>query len=171
MPKESSEVLRRFSLWVYTRSVLQDEEDVNESSWDILVQLYLFAERYDIPDLQNIVIDILVAKHLAEHLIPTNLCCVIYSNTMPTSPLRRFMVDVIAQKGNMDDWFGRKSVEEVVDLFPMAFMIDLARAQFNLRKGKTKEHDWRSLGCKFHVHPSTITESKQESSIKTSETK
>lgn len=168
MPEEISEVLRRFSLWAYTGSILQDGGDVKGAPWETLVRLYLFAERYDIPDLQNVVIDNVVAKYKAENTIPTPWCHLIYSDTMPTSPLRRFMVDVLAQKANLNDWF--KPEAHLLSLFPPVFMFDLARAQYNLRKGKAKDHDWYSLGCTFHVHPATTTESKQESNIETSET-
>lgn len=46
MPEETPMVVRRFQLWAYSGSILQDDETAKEIDWDIFVRLYIFAERY-----------------------------------------------------------------------------------------------------------------------------
>ena len=154
--------IKRFRLWAYTGSILADDEDIQNRGWRELIQLYIFAERYDIVDLQNSVIDSFVAKEQACLQIPVKHLSLIYSNTRITSPLRRLMVDLCAQKGKLDVWFAPESPKVDSTTIPPAFMVDLAVAQYRLMEKKAQYLNWCNLGCMFHVHPSATTKSEQQ---------
>lgn len=164
MPQEASADVQRFRMWAYTGSILVDEETVHEVEWEVYVQLYIFAERYGLQDLQNYSIDNLVIKGLKTLNIPNRLLALIYENTSSTSPLRRLMVEWAAQKGSAENWFA--SVPLLTE-YPHSFTVDLAMELFKLSKGKAKVREWSYLGCEFHVHPLAVIESKQETTTKT----
>jgi len=153
MPEEASAVITRFQLWAYAGSTLAHDEVIRDTPWEELVRLCLFAERYGIPNLQNSVIDQIVAKQQALSTIPVAQLHLIYDNTPSTSPLRRYVVDSSAQLGHLDEWFA--APEASLTKYPHAFLPDLAVVQYNLRKKHSKKQDWKALGCTYHVHPST----------------
>lgn len=153
MPEETPAVVKRFQLWAYTESPLLYDEVIEDTPWGELVRLYLFVDRYGISGLQNSVVDTMVAKTHSSSKIPTSQLHLIYDNTTSTSPLRRYVVDWSAHIGSLDKWFAASEVS--LTRFPHAFLIDLAVEQYNLRKKRSKKHDWKALGCTFHVHPST----------------
>ena len=171
MPEEDPETVQRFHVWAYTGCIMAEDEDIKTIEWEALIQLYIFGEKYGLPDLQNLAIDSLVTKgHILErtpieqlHLIyPIEQLHLIYNNTISTSPLRRWVIDSAAQKGLLDDWFTSEDLEARSKNYPLLFMMDLAREQYRLAKAKTKRHDWGALGCTFHVHPSRTMGSKQD---------
>jgi len=151
MPEEISAVIKRFQLWAYTGSPLLHDEAITDTPWEELVRLCIFADQYGIPDLQNSVIDILVAKEQALSIIPIGHLRLIYDNTTFASPLRRLIVDLSAQEGSLDKWF----VPPIPAIYPQDFLYDLALEVYKLRRGDSKDHNWKKLGCKYHVHPST----------------
>jgi hypothetical protein len=155
MPEETSAVIKRFQLWVYTGSPLLHDEGIKDTPWKKLIWLYLFADRYCIPDLQNSVIDNIAAKQQALSTVPMAQLHLIYDNTPSTSPLRRYMIDLSAQLGHLDEWFAAPEAKAFLGRYPHAFLLDLAVEQYNLRKKHSKTHDWKALGCTYHVHPST----------------
>ena len=161
MPNERPSVVRRFRLWAYTGQVLQAAESIEHTSWGNLIGLYVFADKYDLPDLQNAVIDTIVAKELITKKIPVDCFPVIYNETDAASPLRRLLIDTVAQKANLADDFTPEKSDENLEIFPPIFLLDLASALYKLKRGITTKHDWKNLGCTFHIHPSMSTESKQ----------
>lgn len=153
MPEETSGVIKRFQLWAYTGSPLLHDDVIENTPWEELIRLFLFADRYGITDLQNSVIDMLVAREQASQKSPTAHLHLIYDNTTSTSPLRRLVIDLSAQRGSLNQWFAGS--EASLAEFPHAFLVDLAVEQYNLRKKLSKNRDWKALGCTYHVHPST----------------
>lgn len=153
MPEETSETIKRFQLWAYTGSPQLHDEVIENTPWEELIRLFLFADRYCITELQNSAIDMLVAKEQALKKSPTAHLHLIYDNTTSTSLLRRLVVDSSAQRGCLDLWFALPEV--FLTKYPHAFLVDLAVEQYNLRKKLSKNHDWDALGCTYHIHPST----------------
>ena len=157
MPEEDPAVVQRFQVWAYTGTIMPSDEDISKIRYRALIKLYIFAEKYDIPDLQNSAMDTILLKMEASQKTPMGLFAYVYEHTRSTSPLRRLFVNRVAQMVNLDTYFARDDPEAEFSDFPLLFMIDLAREQYRLLKGKAK-HDWRSLDCTFHVHPSASTE-------------
>lgn len=161
MPNERPSVVRRFRLWAYTGQVLQAAESIEHTSRGGLIRLYVFADKYDLPDLQNAVIDKIVAKQFVMKHAPIEYLPVIYNETDVASPLRRLLIDTVAQKTNLADDFTPEKSDENLEIFPPIFLLDLASALYKLKIGTTTKHNWKNLGCTFHIHPSMSTESKQ----------
>ena len=159
MPEESADVVRSFQSWAYTGFITINDEEINAVGWEAPIKLYLFAQRYDIPDLQNCTIDLL-AKQTPSAKVLISCLPLVYSNTSSTSPIRRFITDLTAQRYPLDQFFIDDDPDAVQH--PQSFLIDLNAAQYKLRKSIIREHNWQQLGCTFHVHPSKPTQSEPE---------
>lgn len=162
MIEESPAVVQRFQLWAYTRLVLQDDESIEDAPWRHLIQLWLFADKYSIPDLQNAAIDALNLKRNAMYQLPTLELHRVYDNTNESSPLRRFLIAASAETGTLEGWFSAAARKASPDKFPPYFVMDLALHQYKVKKGSIQGLDWINLRCTFHVHPEAATESRQE---------
>lgn len=150
--------MRRFQLWAYTGSPLDADEDLENVTFESLIQLYFFAEKYDLSDMQNAATDILVAKTNSKKCIPSRLF-VVYPNTISSSPLRRLLIAWTTHTIDLDAWL--LQVKEL-DIIPHEFMCDLALELHALRKNKGKKYDWAKLGCEFHIHPELAPQCKQQ---------
>ena len=166
MPEDTTSTIELFRLWAYGGIILDTNEDIEAVPWDHLIRLYIFADRYDLPDLQNAVMDAINTKVNDTSIIPTGYLHLIYDNTNTSSPLRRWIIDLSAQRGTVDTWFEPENSEDDLDKYPPLFMKNLAAEMYRLKEDKVRDHDWDELGCTFHVHPVTPVESKQELSFK-----
>ena len=151
-PEDIPSAVHRFQLWAYSGFPLTKSEAAKEIEYEDFIRLYLFAERYDMPDLQNATIDILVAKEKAAIDLPIDSMHLVDDNSPSKSPLRLLMVAWTSQHGALadHDWFGDETANE---RYPHAFLIDLSLALYRLQQGIVDRYDWTQLGCKLHVHP------------------
>jgi len=155
MPEETLAVVQRFHVWAYTGSPLLDDESIKDAPDEVFIRLYIFAERYDLAELQNAAIDIFVGKMQAKSWTPLEHLHLIYDNTSSTSPLRRLMVNRSAQQSRLDLWFAKDYPDPAT--YPHTFLMDLALEQYHLDRGSIDRAPWDKLGCTFHVHPATAT--------------
>ena len=165
IPEDLPAVVQRFQLWAYTGSVLLVGEDIKKTGVELwLLQLYFFAERYDIPDLQNCVIDIFTASWATLVDAPVWWPQTVYDNTSSISPLRRLMVDMYAQVVDLEDAFAPASlaVDHDHDRYPKSFLFALAVELYKFKEGDGQDVDFSKCGCTYHVHPSATTGSKQQ---------
>ncbi|KAI4852460.1 hypothetical protein E4T44_01472 [Aureobasidium sp. EXF-8845] len=93
---ERIDVFSIVNQFVYTRE-LSDLVDTN-LKWETLIRVWIFGDKYLMPSLQNKVMSVLIAKNAKTNVVPTLCVKFIYANTVPGSPLRRFMVDFTAYK-------------------------------------------------------------------------
>lgn len=149
------------------RSPLVENENIKDVDWDLLIELSIFADKYDLPDLQNATIDIIIAKEETEHTIPTNLLGLIYNNTVETSPLRRFFVVWCAHRGEMKPWIQeiKNMHSEDDNIPPYQFMLDLALELFAITSHEATTYNWENLGCQFHTHPTSTLPCRQQGLI------
>ena len=158
LPDDSSDVFQRFQLWLYSGSPMNPDEDLKEIGWDIFIRLYVFAEKYDLVDLQNITIDFFMARQRILREIPTGMAPVnlIYENTSERSPLRRILVDKTAQLADLSQHF-----KDDIFIFETRddFKSDVLGALYLLAHKGAKKHDWDRLGCTYHIHPPISPES------------
>ena len=125
------------------------------------MRLYIFGDTYDIPDLQNCVMDTLKAR-LDPSLtrLDREHISLIYKNTVKDCSLRRFAVERAVFRGKISGMF---ITAAHMRKFPAAFCFDLIMLLNDLKQGKVKaikENGWKNLGCRYHVHP---TEGKKTS--------
>ena len=163
MPSEKPCVIQHFRLWAYTGQVLEAAENIKDTSWDTIIWLYIFADKYDLPDLQNATIDTMIAKGSVVASVPSQHLSIIYDNTDAASPLRRLMIDWMAQTVNLVNTITEENLDQNLEKFPPIFLLDLALALYKLKKGINKAHSWNEMGCTFHTHASASTEKKQNS--------
>lgn len=148
MPEEDPTVFRSFQLWVYTKSILEEGENLDAVAWRLLIDLYIFGDRYDIPILQDEAIDLLIDKRDAFNKIPASHFGYVYHNTPERSPLRKLCVDWSAHGIRPYLWF-EKGIRH---WYPKKFLIDLITAKYEPEKDTTIEPmDFGSRRSEYHV--------------------
>lgn len=90
---ETPRTFERFVSWLYTRSITDDDDE--KANCQLIIDLWLFADRRDIPLLMNEMLDALKDRIVTEKTIPTTLLGTTYERTMPGSALRRMIVHAI----------------------------------------------------------------------------
>ena len=106
------DAVNRFVEWLYTHcyglSSTGTADKVHERYME-LARLFVFAEKYDVVDLKNDIIDKLFESR-AKTAVPPQLPLIryIYENTPMGSPFRRLLVAHYTWHINMD-WYGRES--------------------------------------------------------------
>ena len=90
---ETPKTFERFVSWLYTRSITDDDDE--KANCQIIIDLWLFADRREIPLLMNEMLDALKDRIVTEKTIPTTLLGTTYERTMPGSALRRRIVHAI----------------------------------------------------------------------------
>ena len=148
LPEEDPEVVERFQLWLYTKSILDHDETVQNIDYPIYVDLYVFAESRLIPKLQNEAINAIIRKGSIDGTISTNSA--IYRKTIDSSPIRRLTVDRTVRLGALNTW-GFKSTNEDNLLNSKDYLQDVVVALYEEKKGP-KETDFWKIRCNYHVH-------------------
>lgn len=82
-------VFERFAHWLYTNKIT---DDTRKSGFGIIIDLWLFADRRDIPLLMNEMIDALHKGITDQWLMPTDCLHKVYENTTEGSALRRILM-------------------------------------------------------------------------------
>lgn len=90
---ETPRTFERFVSWLYTRSITDDDDE--KANCQLIIDLWLFADRREIPLLMNEMLDALKDRIVTEKTIPTTLLGTTYERTMPGSALRRMIVHAI----------------------------------------------------------------------------
>ena len=118
---QSPALTERFQRWVYSNSVLANSETAEHVEWEVLLDMYILADRFDIPGLQNTVIDAFIDKGEETETYPPQLLHKIYEDTPPRCMLKRLMVDRASQE-RLRAWFYTK--HDRVQ-YPREFLFDL----------------------------------------------
>lgn len=140
---EREDVFDIFNQFVYSR-VIADEQD-HRFTWDLLVATWLFGDKYMVPTLQNIIMDAILEKNRLERAVPTVQISLIWEKTLPSSPLRRFILDqvVYMMKASKLRLYEQRWTREA--------LFDLVEAYAN--KKVTKKYTLPLQGkCHYHVH-------------------
>lgn len=141
---------RLFFRWLNTGSLA----DYGFPSWPDVVDLYLFAEQFGVPALQNHTLDMSIRKYAEKNEVPANAGDCVYQATSPEDPFRRLLIHLVAER-----WSFELSSSETE--LPAAFWHDLVnhmRAQGSVPGDLSiPRKDWVRSECKtfcarFHVH-------------------
>lgn len=89
---ENPKTFERFVSWLYTRSITDDDEP---STFPVIIDLWLFADRREVPLLMNEMLDCLRDRIVSERTIPLKHLGLIYEQTTPGSALRRMLMHAI----------------------------------------------------------------------------
>ncbi|THY15521.1 hypothetical protein D6D00_09331 [Aureobasidium pullulans] len=104
LPDLETNVFEAFQVWLYTQSLPKNEEEPNTKiypEWSLLASLWIFGDKHRIPLLQNTVMDAFIAKVDIDHQTPLLVMNMIYENTLPESPLRKAVIDIVAHRSGM----------------------------------------------------------------------
>ena len=138
LEEDDVDIVRHFTTWVY----LGNRAFTGLSPED-LCRIWIFGAKYQIPELQNRVMNQIVCS------IDELNCCecpamldLVFSNTHPKAQLRKFLlITLICEQ---ETSFLHNLSKEVV--------IEIATLQARYLWGETKLH-WREVGaCQFHEH-------------------
>lgn len=70
MKEEDPEVFRRFKNWLYSDKLISESETYKNLPWEVIIEVYSFAERKGIPRLQNKRVDTVIKKREDGGLFP-----------------------------------------------------------------------------------------------------
>ena len=104
------------------------------------------------PSLQNRVMDMLIEKNAKTGTIPSFLLTIIYSNTIVGSPLRKFLIYMVAYKCDpVRDITFELSKRWPHEAFFDLFMVVAAKQKEEI--GKFGLPEANKDKCYYHVHP------------------
>jgi hypothetical protein len=118
---------------------------------EILVRASIFGEKYLMPSLQNKVMSSIMEKHTEFGFIPIYQTKLIYANTLPGSPLRRFITDMVAYRCDV----GALMITHGSQHWPHEALVDLLRV-IGAKKveefGRFALPETNKGRCYYHVH-------------------
>lgn len=144
---ENPRTFEHFVSWLYTRSITDDDEP---ATFPLIIDLWLFADRREIPLLMNEMLDCLRDRIVSERNIPMKHLGSFYEQTAPNSALRRMLVHAIVATASE-----RFMADESKKLWPHDALWDLSRALMKISRpsvvgvGDYGKMDICSL---FHTH-------------------
>ena len=147
LEREDPLVFERFILWLYTNRIT-DEALLPDHS--IIIDLWLFADRRDVPLLMNEMID---ALHLdiGDHwLMPTDCLYKVYERSHTSSALRRMLIWTMSRTMGADMF-----EDDYANRWPRGALLDMLRSVLADRPASTlsKEQYKEADTCPaFHVH-------------------
>jgi hypothetical protein len=143
LPDEREDLFDIFNQFVYRRVVTNETE--SGLSTDKLVEVWLFGDRYMIPCLQNSAMDALILKINCEKTIPTNRINEIWGKTLPSSPLRKYILERVAYKLDVTTFLASEHQ------WTREALLDLVATHIN--KDVTTRFTFPARAkCYFHVH-------------------
>lgn len=129
---------------------------VREYHW-LLARLYIFADKYNMPRLQNVVINAIIDTLGLHYVVPeAETVNHIYQNTKDsrTSPLCRILVNYVALT-EMDLFEMFSNCEESGTPYCLGFTTDVLykySEQFGKCKSELPSKDWLEINrCSYHV--------------------
>ena len=149
--EEDPDVMDRFQRWIYTRNPYEKGEVVKDASWDLLVELCVFADNRLVTKLHNLMIDHIIEKEDLTHEIPAYKLTFVYQKTLPSSPIRRLLVDLSARLGLIDTWGIVSEDESRRREYPELFLRELVVALYKDKKSK-EPRNFEVFSCDYHVH-------------------
>ncbi|KAL9030814.1 MAG: hypothetical protein Q9180_006871 [Flavoplaca navasiana] len=145
---EDHGVFQRFVLWLYYGSVLDKDETVESIHPQILMDCYFLADRRDVPEMQNQVINTIICKAKAAGDIFSRFQRYVWRRTLESSPLRRLLVDMMVLRGDLEDFLEN---EDEKNNFDKSYIVAVCIRKFKnpIPIGWDKFYERR---CEYHIH-------------------
>jgi hypothetical protein len=120
LQEDSPKVFGVFVSWLYTGKLENTVDEIpTPYGSNRLAELYIFADRYDVPILRNDAIDALVTTR--QNLqIPASFFRKVYDATLPKDPLRRLLADMVVFDTDI-----RESVVAYRESYPAEMLLDM----------------------------------------------
>jgi len=146
---EDPAIFVRFKDWLYTSRIMTESEKFKDLSWTLLIDLYTFAERRGIPNLQNSCINAIVGKRKSGGSIPgQDIITPLWRNDGQVWPLRRLILHIFAANCNLKTALAQNSA------YPQRFLHDLVIVLYERKMEGDKEEEadlWKER-TKYYVH-------------------
>jgi hypothetical protein len=159
LPDVETDVFEAFQVWLYTRVLPEADTESKyiHPGWSLLIKLWIFGDKYQIPLLQNVAIDAMLDKVEKDKEVPTGMINYAYENTFLNSPLRKAVTDVMAYRASMPDRQNAVDVESnclaVPDNWPVQACLDvIAEMSRGWLKKDTRFKLPTREKCYYHVH-------------------
>ncbi|KAI4747143.1 hypothetical protein E4T50_02498 [Aureobasidium sp. EXF-12298] len=161
LPDVGIDVFKAFQVWLYSQSLCNFEDPQDSSQpptfpqWHVMALLWVFGDKYQIPLLQNSVIDALMDRIKETQAFHTVIVQVAYQQTMQASPLRRFAIDrcvFTAHHGPGEDSI---FAENRLGSWSKEAFVDFARCMSDAWKNKLPKAVMPQRDkCHYHIHAS-----------------
>ncbi|KAL8810445.1 MAG: hypothetical protein Q9200_002572 [Gallowayella weberi] len=148
LKEEDHETFRRFILWLYCGTVIDQDEDLSTIPFRKLIDCYFLADRRDVTAMQNYIIDTVIRKSRAEKTFFCSLQRQIWKNTPQQSLLRKYMVDILVFKGDISKLL---KDENEKDKYDKSFIVDVLMTKLK----NPNLISWDELykrRCSYHIH-------------------
>ncbi|KAL8771206.1 MAG: hypothetical protein Q9209_003377 [Squamulea sp. 1 TL-2023] len=145
---EDPEPFRRFMLWLYWGKILDDDESISTISSTKLTECYFLADRRDVPAMQNLIIDTIIQKSIAENIIFVGVQSYVWQNTPEQSLLRKLLVEMMALRGNNELTFKDENEKNKYD---KSFIVDILRKKHQTPVPISWDEFYKRR-CDYHIH-------------------
>ena len=150
---EDPAVFGRFHVWLYTGELLDNDETIGDVDYETLVDLFIFAEKRLAARFQNACIDAIISKSYVDQRIPHPTAVVgnVWASTSRLSPLRAFLVDIYARRGNMSAVLAD---DEDVEGYSKSFLASVIKAYYCMKRDQStyRWYDFWMQRCTYHTH-------------------
>ncbi|PIA94284.1 hypothetical protein CB0940_08775 [Cercospora beticola] len=150
LPDEDVRTFEKFVCWLYSRRI---DLIASDSSFFVLSRLWVLGDRRQVPLLMNECINMFRDMIVRMWKIPTACLPLIYENTMDSSALRQFALDIIAKTGTA------KFLKEGNESFVKEALIDILKIVWQDDHKRWAKHDVEKLQLcpQYHVHEEGVT--------------
>ncbi|KAG9747963.1 hypothetical protein KCU73_g7214, partial [Aureobasidium melanogenum] len=144
-------VFENFHTWLYMRKLSTEDDEALD--FRPLVDLWIFGDRFQVPMLQNCVMDEIVARQRRGDSSDVSLLKVAYDNTVDNSPLRKVLIEDLAYDAILGHEEESVMNPEYRKLYTVEQLQDLVKELYTARENKTPYGKWPKRDkCYFHVH-------------------
>ncbi|THZ08703.1 hypothetical protein D6C91_10074 [Aureobasidium pullulans] len=158
LPDAEISIFEAFQTWLYARTLLNAEDPMDKPdrpfyhSHPILAKLWIFGDKYQIPLLQNNVIDTMHEKVEKDKLAPSTCVALAYENTLPGSCLRRAVVDIVAHRALLEVQDGACG-PQYRQYWTLDASMDMMAAIASAWRSKLIPYTFlKTERCHYHVH-------------------
>ncbi|KAF1950265.1 hypothetical protein CC80DRAFT_554493 [Byssothecium circinans] len=141
LPDDSSTVFFTYLQLLYTGKMPikaktgRHDEKVSRQEYDILVELYVLAEKFQDVETRNVAIDAMIAKSRIERSVPGMYNVQrVFDDTPEGSPLRKFVIDLCADIGS------EQQLHTNCGLPPADFLFELSRKLLKMPFRDVSQH-------------------------------
>jgi len=144
-------VFEHFHAWLYTRKLVHEDDE--PLSWGNLFDLWIFGDRFQIPMLQNCVIDEIFAKVERDKGAPKFMAGIAYKSTVKGSPLRRASIELLAYSSLLGDEDDSMMADDCLHHFTLDILADTIKEPDAARQNKLPYDKKPGRDkCFFHIH-------------------
>ncbi|KAI4717950.1 hypothetical protein E4T48_05856 [Aureobasidium sp. EXF-10727] len=142
-------VFENFHAWLYTRKLVAEDDKV--LGWFALQKLWIFGDRFQVPMLQNQVIDEIINK--TEPDVSRGLLKRTYESTHVGSPLRKALINIVTHEMVLVDEEKSILADEHLEEFTPEILRDILQEVCATYNDKPSTHTMPKRDkCFFHVH-------------------